>query len=99
MTNSIGQRCTTDEAFTSRLVCALDLPALTRTPGESDREWLIRRVDQLKWVSRHWNETDLSLLDDEKLALAASQICSACADYCQDKLAERMNRARLGLDA
>lgn len=98
MADSIGQRCTTNEHFTSGLARALDLPTLSRAPEESDRDWLIRRVDQLKWISRHWNETDLSRLDEETLALATSQICNACADYCQDKIAERVNRARLGLD-
>lgn len=98
MADSIGQRCATDEHFTSKLARALDLPQLSRLPGESDRAWLIRRVDQLKWISRHWQEADLSALDDETLALAASQICGASADYCQDKIAERLNRARLGLD-
>jgi AcrR family transcriptional regulator len=95
MADSIGQRCTTNEHFTSELARALELPHLIRTPDESDRAWLIRRVDQLKWISRHWHATDLSLLDDEALSLAASQICNACADYCQDKVAERLNRARL----
>jgi hypothetical protein len=98
MADAIGQLCTTDEHLTSKLARTLDLPKLTRAPDESDRDWLIRRVDQLKWISRHWNETDLSLLDGETLALAASQICNACADYCQDKIAEHLNRARLGLD-
>jgi hypothetical protein len=69
MADSIGQHCRTDEHFTCKLARALDLPKLTRAPDESDRDWLIRRVDQLKWISRHWNETDLSLLDGETLAL------------------------------
>ena len=98
MADSIGQRCTTGEHFTSQLARALRLPELARAPDESDRDWLIRRVDQLKFISRHWSLTDLSPLDDETLALAASQICNACADYCQDKIAERLNRERLGLD-
>ncbi|MHB1872824.1 MAG: hypothetical protein ACYCT1_18515 [Steroidobacteraceae bacterium] len=93
----VGQRCTTNEHYTSMLARELGLPELARGPDESDREWLIRRVDQLKWISIQWHEQDLSLLDDEALGRAASQICSACADYCQNKVAERLNRERLGL--
>jgi hypothetical protein len=99
MIDFIGQPCTTIEAFTSMLARALDLPELTRASGETDREWLIRRVDPLKWTSRNWKETDLSKLDDQELNLAASQICDACADYCQDKIAERWNRERFGPEA
>jgi hypothetical protein len=85
----IGQGCTTDERFTRMIAHGLGLPELYRAPGETDRQFLIRRLAQLQWINRHWAHARLDLLTPDLLALAAMQICNYAADYCQDRICER----------
>jgi hypothetical protein len=90
----IGRECTTEAFFTEMLARQLGQPGLTRAPGEGDSAWLIRRLDQLKWISRHWINAQLERLSPEELQIAAMQICHTAADYCQDRAVERDYRAR-----
>lgn len=90
----IGRGCRSDAVFTVQIAQALELPELHQDPGETDERYLIRRLAQLQWCSRHWAHADLGALSPDLLVLAAMQICSAAADYCQDRTAESMHRVR-----
>lgn len=92
----IGRRCTTDEHFTSELARQLALPALFRLNGEPERDWLIRRVDQLRWASLRWERVDLGKLAPKELEIAAEQICEAAAVYCLTRGAERDYKVGIG---
>jgi hypothetical protein len=91
----IGRGCRSDAVFTREIARALGLPELLREPGETDERFLIRRLAQIQWCSRHWAHADLDALSPDLLALAAMQICTAGADYCQDRIAERLVVERL----
>jgi hypothetical protein len=90
----IGRECTTEEHFTAMLTQSLGFPEVRRPPGESDERFLIRRLEPLKWCSRHWALAHLDRLPPKLLELAAMQICNAAADYCQDRACERHERER-----
>jgi len=85
----VGQECCTEPHFTNQIARSLGLPELQPLPDETDRKFLIRRLHQLRWTSRHWATADLGLLSPHMLALAAEQICNIAADYAQNRAAER----------
>jgi hypothetical protein len=85
----IGRGCRSDAFFTQTIAQSLGLPELRRQPGEADERFLVRRLAQIQWCNRHWAHCDLARLSPDLLALAATQICAAAADYCQDRIAER----------
>lgn len=82
----------TRESFTARIAEALELPTLCRGPRESDEQFLICRLNQLKAYNRHWALASLESLTPEMLKLAALQICNAAADHAQDRIAGRGRR-------
>jgi hypothetical protein len=92
----IRPSCVTEEHFTWELNYQLDVPQLSRLPDEDERQFLIRRLKPLQWISRHWSETDLGRLSDRELDIAANQICNAAANYCQDRGTEKMLRESKG---
>jgi hypothetical protein len=82
----------TRETFTRHIAQALGLPTLHKEPLESDQQYLIRRLDQIKFVSRHWSMARLDSIAPELFRLAAMQICDAAANYAQDRSCERAQR-------
>lgn len=82
----------TRESFTRHIAHALGLPTLHQEPPETDEQFLIRRLDQIKFVSRYWSQTRLESLTPGLLNLAAMQICDAAANYAQDRICERAQR-------
>jgi hypothetical protein len=91
----IGRGCTTAECFTHHIAQYLGYPRLHQEPGETEEQFLVRRLNQLKVYSRHWALATLESLTPELLELAALQICSAAANYAQDKVCEGEHRRRL----
>jgi len=91
----IGRGCTTNTFFTKEVARGLGLPELHQLPGESEGEYLMRRVKQLQWCSRAWAFCDLAALSPALFALAAQQICYCAADMAQDVTAIR-ERVRRG---
>jgi hypothetical protein len=88
----IGRGCTTAESFTHHIAEYLRYPTLRRLPDETDGQFLVRRLDQLKVYSRHWSLANLESLTPDLLNLAAIQICSAAANYAQDQVCERAKK-------
>ena len=82
----------TRESFTTHIAQALELPTLHREGQESDEQYLIRRLNQLKRYNRHWAHATLECLPPDLLKLAAMQICNAAADHAQDRMCERVQR-------
>jgi hypothetical protein len=80
------------ESFTTHVARALELPALNREPQESEEQYLIRRLNQLKPYNRHWAHATLECLPPDLLKLAALQICNAAADHAQDRACTRARR-------
>lgn len=93
--NTIGRGCTYSEVFTSNIYRCLDLAPPVREAEESDEAFLIRRLKPIQWISRRWMRADLEALSPDRLDIAAQQICAAAADYCQDRIAERLHRSGL----
>jgi hypothetical protein len=88
----IGRGCRFDASFTHHIARSLGLVELHQEPDESEVQFLVRRLTQIQWVSRHWARSNLQKLDADLLKVAAVQICNAAADYCQDRIAERLHR-------
>jgi hypothetical protein len=91
----IGRGCTTAECFTHHVAQYLGYPRLHQEPGETEGQFLVRRLNQLKVYSRHWAQASLESLTPDLLALAAMQICDAAANFAQDKVCEGEHRRRL----
>jgi hypothetical protein len=82
----------TRESFTSHIAQALGLPRLHQESPETDAQYLIRRLNQIKFVSRYWSLTRLESLTQDLFNLAAMQICDAAANYAQDRNYERAQK-------
>jgi hypothetical protein len=90
----IGRGCITDAGFSRTIAQSLGLPTLTALPDETEGAFLVRRLNQIKFVSRYWANTSLESLAPEWLTLAAMQICDAGANYAQDRICERVMREK-----
>jgi hypothetical protein len=91
----IGRGCPSVQWFTRVLARSLGLPELHQDSGETEQQFLLRRLDQIKWCNRHWALAHLERLTPELLELAAMQICDAAANYCQDKGVERDQQRKM----
>lgn len=88
----IGRGCTIAESFTHHIATFLGYPRLQRESDETENQFLIRRLNQLKVYSRHWALSNLDSLSPDLLSLAAMQICDAAANFAQDRNCERAHR-------
>ena len=88
--------CSIAPDFTTLLCEKLGFPHPVRTPDESDRQYLIRRLSVIQCISRKWSQrshTALARLSDDGLHVAGSQICDEVADYLQDYAVHQYVRA------
>jgi hypothetical protein len=92
----IGRGCRTDEHFTADIARVLGYPTLQRAPDATAEQFLIRRLEPLKFYSRPWANADLTHLTPAELDVAAAQIVNAAADAAQDRLCEPRWREKQG---
>jgi hypothetical protein len=84
----VRRDCGTDADPAARMAAAIDLPELHKLEGETDRRFLIRKLNRLKSLNPRWATSDLHLFSMDVLKLAAQQINESAEAYAQTLAAE-----------